>query len=299
MIVFVRRTSFLLDPELISMIVLLLVLLCFFAFLIIFCLIERQFIIIRRDDITLEKLPHSFDGLKILQISDLHHRSFGKDQARIIKRAKALSPDIIVITGDLISRDMRDFSSAARFCGSLSRTAPVLFSIGNHELDLPEKVRDTYLSALKNVGVHLLLNSSYTLSRGDASIDFTGLSLDMSVYHGDDFSYKNLDPYSLRKIEASIGVRKRCTVLLAHNPLIFDAYAAWNADLILSGHVHGGVVRLPFIGGILSPERRFFPSYTRGLYCKDSSKLYVSAGLGKLRLFNPPEICLITLRSPK
>ncbi|MGN0632062.1 MAG: metallophosphoesterase [Ruminococcus sp.] len=271
-------------------------LLCFFALLVIISSIERHIIVTRRDDIALEKLPENFDGLKILQISDLHHRSFGRDQCRIVRRAKALKPDIIVITGDLISRDMRDFSSAAKFCSSLCETATVLFSMGNHELDLPEKVKDTYLSAMKNAGVHLLLNTSFQLSRGSQLLDFTGLSLESSVYHGENFSYKFLDPYSLQKIESSIGVRKRCTVLLAHNPLIFDAYAAWSADLILSGHVHGGVIRLPLIGGILSPERRFFPSYTRGLYSKNASKLYVSAGLGKFRLFNPPEINLITLR---
>lgn len=272
-------------------------LLCFFVLLVIISSIERQIIVTRRDNIVLDELPENFDGLKILQISDLHHRSFGKDQCRIVDRAKALNPDIIVITGDLISRDMRDFSSAAKFCSSLCTISPVLFSLGNHELDLPQKVKDTYFSALKKSGVKLLINSSFQLSRGSQLLDFIGLSLESGVYHGENFSYKSLDPFSPQQIENSVGVRQRCTVLLAHNPLIFDAYADWNADLVLSGHVHGGVIRLPFIGGILSPERRLFPSFTRGLYSKKSSKLYVSAGLGKFRLFNPPEINFITLHS--
>lgn len=279
------------------MMIFIIALLCVVFIISLYAFIEHQLIVTRRDDIFLENLPHNFDGLKILQISDLHHRKFGKDQCRIVRRAKALNPDIIVITGDLISRDMRDFSSAASFCSQIASIAPVLFSMGNHELDLPLKVQDTYISALKNAGVHVLLNSSYHLEKDIQVIDFAGLSLDVSVYHSPDFSYTNLDPYSSEKIENSIGVRQRCTVLLAHNPLIFDAYADWNADLILSGHVHGGVIRLPFIGGILSPERRLFPSYTRGFYYNKKSILYVSAGLGKLRFLNPPEINLLTLRS--
>lgn len=268
-----------------------------FIFLIfgVYLIIEHQLIITRKDDVSLKNLPENFDGLKILQISDIHHRCFGKDQSRIIKRAKELAPDIIVITGDLISRDMRDFSSAAKFCGELSAISPVLFSLGNHELDLPEKVRDTYISALKNAGVSVLINSSYQLSKNGQVIDFTGISLDVSVYHAPDFSYNDLVHYSLQDMNDSIGVRSRCTVLLAHNPFMFETYSQWNADLILSGHVHGGIVRLPVLGGLLSPERKFFPKYSKGLYFKDSSVLYVSAGLGKFRIFDSPEINLITL----
>ena len=85
-------------------------------------------------------------------------------------------------------------------------------------------------------------------------------------------------------------------VLLAHNPVYFDTYAAWGADLTLSGHLHGGIVRLPGIGGLLSPERRFFPAYSKGLYALDDDcQMYVSGGIGKLRLLNPPEINFLTL----
>lgn len=267
-----------------------------FILVIIICSITERFIIItRRQNVYLEKLPLSFSGLRIMQISDIHHRKFGKDQSRIIKRVKKENPDIIVITGDLISRDMRDFASAGRFCKSLSKISPVLFSVGNHEIDLPEKVMATYFETLKNSGVHILFNSEYTLQNGSDVLKFIGASLDTSVYHDENFSYKNLASYSLEKLENDIGVRSECTVLLVHNPLVFETLALWNADLILSGHVHGGVIRLPFIGGLLSPERKFFPVYTRGLYKSQSSQLYVSAGLGKIRLFNPPEINLITL----
>lgn len=277
------------------MIIFLYLIAAFILVLIICCIIERFIIMTRRQKVYLKNLPLSFNGLRIMQISDVHHRQFGKDQSRIIKRIKKEKPDIIVITGDLISRDMRDFASVGRFCSSLSEISTVLFSAGNHEIDLPEKVMTTYFETLKNSGVHILFNSEYTLQNNSDVLKFIGAALDTSVYHDENFSYSHLDAYSLEKLENDIGVRSECTVLLAHNPLVFDTLSLWNADLILSGHVHGGVIRLPFIGGLLSPERKFFPSYTRGLYKSQSSQLYVSAGLGKFRLFNPPEINLITL----
>lgn len=279
------------------MITFFIIIIAIIAILFICCLIERQIIVIRKQKICLKNLPHAFNGLKIIQISDLHHREFGENQSRIIKRVQKINPDIIAVTGDLISRDMRDFSSVQAFCRTLSGIAPVLFSMGNHELDLPFDIQADYINTLKNAGVHVLLNSSYLLRDGDAILCFTGASLDISIYRNENFKYDSLNPYSLHELEMTIGVRSECTVLLAHNPLIFDAYADWNADLIISGHVHGGVIRLPFIGGLLSPERKFLPEFTCGLYRSGSSQLYVSAGLGKLRLFNPPEINLITLLS--
>ena len=88
-----------------------------------------------------------------------------------------------------------------------------------------------------------------------------------------------------------------CTILLAHNPLLLDTYAAWGADLVLCGHVHGGLIRLPLAGGLLSPERKFFPKYDKGLYEKAGTKMYVSGGIGKPRFWNPPEINLLYLKS--
>lgn len=264
-------------------------------FLIVWILAERQVIITRRKDIFLDELPASFENFSILHISDIHHREFGRNQSRIIKRAEMLSPDIIVITGDLISRDMRDFSVASSFVKQLSEIAPVYFSAGNHELDLPEKVRDTYFSSLKKSGAVLLLNSKCNIKKSSDSLCIAGITLERNVYRDENNSFRNLIPYSSDKIVQLIGVREVCTLLLAHNPLMFDSYAEWNADLVLSGHVHGGIVRLPFIGGLLSPERKFFPRYTQGLYKDRSSQMYVSAGLGKLRIFNPPQIDFLTL----
>ncbi len=273
--------------------------LLFLAIFIIYCTIEHQLFITSKKDIYLKELPKSFDGFRVLQISDLHHRNFGKNHCRITKRAEKLRPDIIVITGDLVSRDQRDFTKTEFFCRTLVSIAPVFFSVGNHELDLPSDVQREYFDTLKRAGVHLLIDETTTLNRNDESLTIAGAALETGVYHDGNHRYGNLNMYSREELEKAIGVRHTCTLLLAHNPLIFDAYADWKADLILSGHVHGGVVRLPFLGGTLSPERRFFPHYTKGLYRKCDSQMYVSAGLGKIRFLNPPEVNLITLRQAK
>lgn len=263
---------------------------------IIYMIIEHMVIALRRQAIHIPELPEKFDGMKILHISDLHHREFGENQRKITDKAAALQPDIIVITGDLVSRDERDFSSVSVFCAELAMIAPVYFSMGNHELDMPQSVQCEYLDMLRKAGVRVLLDEVDVVSQDGSDLAIAGASLDISVYHGENFSYSSLNPYSASELNDTIGVHERCTILLAHNPLIFDAYVSWGAELVLSGHVHGGAVRLPFIGGLLSPERKFFPRYTKGLYNMGNSQLYVSAGLGKIRLFNPPEICLLTLR---
>ena len=111
-------------------------------------------------------------------------------------------------------------------------------------------------------------------------------------------TYMNLTAYGNDSVNETLthllGTCRENTVLLAHNPLWFRSYAKWGAALTLSGHVHGGAVRLPLIGGLLSPERAFFPPYDKGYYTDGRHDMIVSGGLGKLRLFNPPEICLIT-----
>lgn len=275
---------------------LLLIALLFLLVLLADLFIERFLLLTRCEIIPLKELPREFDGLRILQISDLHHRTFGKDNSRIIKRVQKIKPDLIAITGDLVSRDQRDFTAIGRFCKALTDTAPVYFVPGNHELDLPAKVQETYLKTLQGAGVIVLQNTSRLLKKGKGILSLTGTTLDTSVYRDAHFRYDHLNPFSKEELVQLIGERQRCTVLLAHNPLIAQVYADWHADLVLSGHVHGGVVQLPFIGGVLSPERKFFPRYSKGLYRIGCTKLYVSAGLGKLRLWNPPEIHLLTLR---
>ncbi|MDE6730478.1 MAG: hypothetical protein K2J71_06855, partial [Oscillospiraceae bacterium] len=186
--------------------------------------------------------------------------------------------------------------------------APVIYSLGNHETDLPAQLLAQLLRDCRRAGILVLDNISVLLQ----DILFTGLTLPGEVYKNQKNqaikNYTDLMPVTKDLVSACVGncVTHPC-VLLAHSPLGFPAYADWGADVILSGHVHGGIVRLPGIGGILSPERRFFPAYTKGLYeirVQDSknsensenfriSRMSVSAGIGKFRMNNPAElVCL-------
>ena len=171
-------------------------------------------------------------------------------------------------------------------------------TVGNHELDLPPAVWEQLRQTIAQSGCRLLQNQTISLEMpGSVPLYLAGADLAYGVYRDENRKFRNLQPYTAADLENDLGRRRGCTVLLAHNPLLLDSYAGWGADLVLCGHVHGGLVRLPFLGGVLSPERKFFPQYDKGLDEKDGTKMYVSGGIGKPRLCNPPEINLIHLKS--
>ena len=260
----------------------------------------------RQECIILNGVKTSF---RILHISDIHfssHTSHDKNQqiiSELLRKADFYSPlsqhnGMIAVTGDLISRKINEFSipDALDLLCKLKRIAPVAYSLGNHEKDLPAPVLSAMLTDCRKAGILVLDNSSVLLH----DILFTGLTLPQSVYKNPDGSYSALSPITPQMLSDCIQpCNTHPCVLLAHSPMGFPAYAQWGADLVLSGHVHGGVVRMPVIGGVLSPERRFFPKYTKGIYQYQSCYMNVSAGIGKLRFNNPPEFVCIDLLPPQ
>ena len=209
-----------------------------------------------------------------------------------------MQPDVIVLTGDMISRDMRDFHEISLFLQALSKISPTYLCTGNHELDLPPEVQQEFWAMAEQAGCHPLRNETVPLEKSGCSpLYLAGAELAYGIYRDENRGFRHLQSYTADDLTQALGTRQGCTVLLAHNPLLLDSYAGWGADVVLSGHVHGGMVRLPFVGGVLSPERKFFPKYDKGLYEKGGTKLYVSGGIGKPRLFNPPEINMIYLNS--
>lgn len=280
------------------MIWIIIVLLLFALLLLWFC-VEQKLLLLRRKTISLARLPQQWDGLRILQITDLHHRQMGQDNCRIVRCAQKEKPDYIVLTGDLVSRDMDDFASIGRFLQNLRSVAPVYLCPGNHELDLPPEVQQQLYHTIRESGCKLLSDETVTLSQTQttAPLYLCGAALSPRIYRDENHSFRHLEPYPPEKLHQALGTPEGCTILLAHNPLLLDSYADWGADLVLCGHMHGGLIRLPFVGGVLSPERRFFPRYDKGLYQKKNTKMYVSGGIGKPRLGNPPEINLLVLRA--
>lgn len=240
----------------------------------------------------------AFRGLpRTVLVSDLHKRQFGRGQRDLIRQIAKLKPESIIITGDLVSRTVTDFAETEQLLRRLCAIAPVIFSEGNHEADLPPSLCREFRQAVARSGA-LYLHNSYARLGG---VTVAGLALPPEYYRGGArLGYLPKRACTAETLHQLLGKCPPETLLLAHNPLYFAAYAEWGAALTLSGHVHGGAVRLPFIGGLLSPERTFLPRYDKGRFRIGAAEMIVSAGLGKLRLFNPPEICLITsAESPK
>lgn len=259
-------------------------------YFILFVIIISAFVFFSNYPLTIRREDLGGD-IKIAHISDLHKRKFGRENNRLTAKISAESPDIIMISGDIISRTETDFSVIGSTLGQLCKIAPVYMCVGNHEQSLPEKYREEFFGAVAKNGVILLRNSFAKVRIKERDITVFGLEESYDTYKKNG-SYRDLEKIDVDKLNTLLG---KCpegeVMLLAHNPLFGEAYSEWGADHTFSGHVHGGAVRI-FGVGILSPERKFFPRCSKGIYTYGKMKLLVSAGLGKLRLFDPPEIVI-------
>ncbi len=284
------------------------VLLTFVGLLILSVLLAagNLYLTISRYDIHSAKLPESFDGVRIVQISDLHDASFGPGNSRLIRRISALSPSAVFITGDLISSGDRDFEPVFSLVSGLVNIAPIYFSLGNHEqlhALFSETAGPSFLEQLASSGVVILDNQAATWKRGTDEINLYGYTCDIPFYAAQDYlmaeGLSGSDPSPL--LEKLGKSKDGFNLLMAHNPGFLESYAAWGADLVLSGHLHGGVIRLPFIGGLLSPSREWFPDLDTGLFQSGGTDMVVNRGLGNsvipLRIGNPPDISLVTLHA--
>ncbi len=249
-------------------------------------------------NVTTDFLPQSFDGLKIIQLSDLHNKVFGKDNSRLISAIEAESPDLIVMTGDMISHSAPNTEQFLELVNSLCGLCPVYYVNGNHELsDLDEVEFERVSEVLAEHGAVCLDNTSAEFYRRNEYIRLCGLCYTAEFYRGVREYKRGWKAFMLTDMIDYLGVKQpdEFTLLLAHNPLDFEVYAEWGADLTFSGHIHGGFIRLPIVKGLVSPERKLFPKYKEGVYKLDSSSLVVSRGLGNIRINNPPEVVAVTL----
>lgn len=250
--------------------------------------------------ISSNKLPEAFEGFKILQISDLHNKEFGKGQAVLLRNIEKAEPDIIVVTGDLIDSRRTNVDKAMDFIRGAVKLAPVYYVTGNHE-GLTEEFSELEQQLIQT-GVILLKNKLIQLKYKGAAINLAGINdpvYEMVTGNYNGFSEKLILEEQLEGIKE--GRTDRYTVLLAHRPEFIDTYAQYGIDLVFSGHAHGGQFRLPFIGGLIAPGQGLFPKYTNGKYNKKNTTEIVSRGLGNsiipLRVFNRPQILVCTLYS--
>lgn len=266
-----------------------------------YCFIENRQLKVTKYTVTFDNLPCGFSGKRILHISDLHTKLYGDRYDNLINPCTVTKPDYIFFTGDLYSRKEKNVDHKAVLMERLMELAPVYYIYGNHEANTREKA-DALACKLEKLGVHVLRNQKARLYVGDEFVNVYGADIDELYYKNPDGSYKNLPGLSETRLDDMLGIpnKNEFNILLAHTPFPFKQYAQWGADLTFSGHCHGGVIRLPVVGGLLSPERKFFPEYTKGIYTLQNNgktaKMEVSAGLGKFRMWNPSEIVVVTLK---
>lgn len=241
------------------------------------------------------RLPSKFDGYRIAHISDLHNAEIGPSNRKLLQILEDIQPDIIAITGDLVDSRRTNIDIALRFAREAIKIAPCYYVAGNNESWITEY--DKLRTGLKSLGVAVLEDTKVEIRRDDEKIKMLGV-VDPSFY-GDLSWEKEADIIDsvLYKLNDE---NETFTLLLIHRPDLMDIYAQNNCDLVLSGHAHGGQVRLPFVGGLVAPDQGFFPYYDSGLYTVKNTDMIVSRGIGNsiipLRVNNRPEVILVELK---
>lgn len=255
-------------------------LICFIAFLFLTPLTVTNY------TISDSKIPEEYNGLRLLILSDFHGKSFGQNEDTLISKINDCNPDIILLLGDVIDEDHDNGNLVFLLEGISEQYSGKIYAItGNHEFDPAAPLSEMY-QIYNQYGIQLLDGKMISFEGAASSIDIRGIK-----YTRDKSQIEmvgaNTDHYS---------------ILLYHAPEIFTANSYLHYDLLLSGHTHGGIIRLPFIGGVLANDGSLFPHYDAGLFEENHAKLVVSRGLGDAvipRFNNPPEIVCITLEHEK
>lgn len=267
----------------------LLVLIALFAALL---LLSKHGLSVTRLTLEFSGLPRGFDGFKIVQLSDLHGSEFGQDNARLIEAVAAEEPELIALTGDFLDEGEagRELPGVEALVRELVKLAPVYFVSGNH--DWASGAEQELFEALEAAGAVCLRNDFLSLERGGDSLILAGVE----------------DPNGPADMETPEELVSRLreaapaafVLLLAHRAYWAERWPELDVDLILCGHTHGGIVRLPLLGGVAGTNFSLFPEYDAGLFDTGRYKLFISRGLGNSvplpRFLNTPEIASVTLK---
>ena len=252
-------------------------------------------------DITSEKLSGLQRERTVLFLTDLHNNCYGKANQDLIDAVRLQHPDLILIGGDMvIGKPDLQTDIAEQFVCELVKICPVYYANGNHEFRMKldrefyNNRYEQYKQRLVEAGVRFLENEHADISWEDCKIQIHGLEIPRGYYKK--FQKQTMP---LQEVVSTIGTadETKYQVLLAHNPVYMDTYRAWGADLVLSGHLHGGVVRIPKLGGVITPQFQLFPKYSGELTVEDDTTIVVSKGLGthtlKVRFLNPAEVVVL------
>ena len=253
--------------------------------------------VVREYTIESDKLERDHE---FLFISDLHCKSYGKGNAKLLKAIDSIPAEAIFLAGDMITGNPgKETDTAASFVAELYKRLPLFYSEGNHELRTrlyPERygdMYDRYIEKLSKIPVRILDNEKVSYE----DIDIYALSIERK-YYVRKWKVRYREEYTKSKVGSND--ESRFSILMAHDPEYFEQYAKWNPDLVLSGHNHGGIARLPFLGGVISPRLKLFPYYDGGLFESGNSKMILSRGIGShsipVRFLNPGELIVIHLK---
>jgi predicted MPP superfamily phosphohydrolase len=257
---------------------------------------QNNFIGVTSINLELERLPQAFDGLKIVQISDLHSKLFGENQRNLVSKIRKAEPELILIAGDLVDSKNYDEHTALTLIDEIADIAPIYYVTGNHEFwsgrfpSLEKK--------LKERGVRILRGTKDTIERNGSRIHIIGVDDPAAKVSEQYYDEGRTLSDELQNVLKGID-QQDFKILLSHRPELISVYSEHNIDITFTGHAHGGQVRLPFIGGLIAPDQGLLPKYTSGKYTDRNPVMIVSRGLGNSiipqRIFNRPELVVVRL----
>ena len=273
-------------------------LICFFLIVMI---VDGNRFVVREYTVTAEKITEDMD---IVLLADLHNKQYGKNNSKLVEAIDKIHPDCIIVAGDMVTaKPGKSNEIPIKLFDKLSKYQ-IFYGIGNHEYrmkiyeDIYGDAYKQYIEQLKKYSVHILENDSIELKKRNVVIQ--GIMIKREYYKR--IHKKQMDPSYLKKLTGNIN-NDQFQIFIAHNPEYFEDYVNAGADLVLSGHIHGGIMRLPGLGGVISPKCTLFPKYDGGMFKYGKGNMILSRGLGMhtipIRIFNPGELVVIHLKTCK
>ena len=259
-----------------------------------------HWLIVRNYEYQSEKLG-SGQEINVAVLSDLHDHEFGKENKKLVKKIKEREPDLILLDGDILNEDSENADVPCALIRKLKDVAPVYFSLGNHEVSYMENGHTDLVGQLESAGA-VVLDESYE------DIEVNGVQLRLGGLYDYAFALDGNDdakntPEPVKSFLEDYQNTDRLKLMMAHRPESFcfgNASSVWDVDLVISGHIHGGQVVLPILGGLYGGDQGWFPEYVHGMYRKDDMNIFVTSGLGSHhqllpRFWNRPEIATIKI----
>lgn len=241
--------------------------------------------------------PEIKANFKIVDLTDLHNYQYGTENRRLINKVKNESPDVIFLTGDMLNADEERTDILMNLIQQLVKIAPVYASLGNHEIEYMQ------LSGNRNLIVQMEEAGATVLNKKYIDIEIKNQKIRLGGIYGYVLSPDDKEDTEQTFME-EFQDTDRFKILLSHMPeglLLWKSMEHWDVDLVFSGHVHGGQMRIPFVGGLYDPEEGFFPTYTKGMYECGNGTMVLSAGLGSSRgiprVNNLPELVVCEIES--